>query len=102
MKISEAERAKKLEAERKLIEQILQLLLATKEGLTAKQIGEKMKLSDTRVVRELTRAALKEAEKRKLTASRERIPGKAVKIYRVFESGKVNTPKVVEPAKKAP
>ena len=66
------------------IEKIFTLLTSSPNGLTAKEIGERLDQNDLRNVRESVRAALKIAGKRKLTTSAQRIKGSAIKIYNII------------------
>lgn len=67
--------------------QVLDLLLASKEGLTATAVGEKVGIKNTRQVRELLREAIRQAEKVGHSTKRERIPGQANKVYQIVAKG---------------
>ena len=66
-----------------LIEKIFTLLTSSPNGLTAKEVAERLNQTDLRVIRESIRAAMKIAGKRKLTTSAQRIKGSAIKIYNI-------------------
>jgi predicted ArsR family transcriptional regulator len=69
------------------VKRVFDLLLASKEGLTANAVGEKVGIKDTRQVRELLREAIRQAEKAGHSTKRERIPGQANKVYQIVGKG---------------
>jgi len=71
------------------VKEVMELLQKHKNGLTAKEIGDAIKVKDTRLVREITRAAIEEAAKTStLEGKAERISGKAIKRYFITKNSK--------------
>ena len=88
MNKTEDQKKKSEELKSKQVDQILKLLLESSKGMTAVEVGVKINIKDTRLVRELIRTAIKVAEKKKLNTSRKRMDGKATKIYNVIDMAK--------------
>ncbi len=66
--------------------EISNLLVKSKAGMTAVEVSEKIKVKDVRFVRELIRKSLDIAKNKKQKTTRERMQGKATKIYNIFLS----------------
>ena len=87
MNITKEAKQSKEDANAAKVKQVYDLLIASKEGLTAAAVGEKIGVKDTRQVRELLREAIRKAEKEGYTTKRGRIAGQANKVYQII--GKV-------------
>ena len=69
------------------MKEVYDLLIASKDGLTAVAVGEKISVKETRMVRVFLREALKLAEKEGHKTKRDRVPGQASKIYQIVKVG---------------
>lgn len=65
------------------VKKVFSQLLHSPKGLTTIEVATKNNLKDHREVRVLIREALREAKKRKFIVSKDRLQGKAMKVYNI-------------------
>lgn len=85
MTVSQLSKETKEEFNTSKIKEVLTILLASKNGMTAVAVGEKIGLKDTRQVRVFLRDAIRQAEKEGHKTKRERVSGQTMKVYQIIK-----------------